>query len=367
MKFPLIVVIVLGLIALCSYTVIRVFKATGLVRSGVTETIALIIVIGLPIILIATMVISSKLYSPLVNFFYIPAATWLPFLLYLFIGAVVLGLLLFANTAWNLNLPMLHLSCLVIIIVSGIITYGIINARQPRITTFEINSPSLSASWSGKTIVLVSDTHLGIVRQSKFMDQVVSHIESANPDVVLIAGDIIDGPVFNYQKGLAPLSRLSEKIPVIFTPGNHEAYNSEPDKFYPVIKNLTTTLIDQKIELHNTNIIGIDYRAQETKEEITHRLRQSGFDKNIPSIVILHDPTNAEVLAEAGVSLVVSGHTHCGQFWPITHIVKSLYKSHTHGVTYHDNGVQITTCGVGTAMPPVRIGTHPEIVVIKVK
>lgn len=156
------------------------------------------------------------------------------------------------------------------------------------------------------------------------MKKVVNKINEQKPDIVLIAGDIIDGPVFDYEKGLAPLKNIVSTFGTVYTPGNHEAYNRKPEKFYPIVRNVTTTLLDSKTEINGTTIVGLDYRSESfdaTKERLAKTADSSAQNGNeesspsAPSIAILHDPRNTDALLDAGISLVVSGHTHCGQFF----------------------------------------------------
>lgn len=356
----------LGMIGLSSYVVFRVGQAIGLLK-GTSALIAIVIMVLLPLSLVITMSIGRSTWNPIIQYFYIPGAVWLPYLLYLFIGSTIVGIAYFISVKYSLRLPVKEIGFGVFLLVNILIAYGLINARNPHVLTYEINSKELSENWRGKKIILVADTHLGIIWREKFMSKVVSLINSENPDIVLLAGDIIDGPKFPYIKGLEPLRNIQSTFGTIFTPGNHEGYNSDPQSFYPVISSLTNSLIDTQVTINNTQIIGLDYKAQESKEQILKRLDLTGFSKEKPSIVLLHDPKNSHYLQDAGVSLVVSGHTHCGQFWPVSAIVKKMYGEYTHGVVEKNGKIHITTCGAGTAMSPVRIGTTPEIVVIKVK
>ena len=356
----------LGLIGLSSYVVFRVGYTIGLLR-GTGATIAIVLMIFLPLSLVLTMLISRTHFHPIIQYFYLPGTVWLPYLLYLFIASVFIGLLYFISIQYSLNIPVKAIGFGMFLVVNILIAYGLWNAQNPRIMTYEINSPALKENWSGKTIVLVADTHLGIIWREKFMSNVVSLINSQNPDLVLMPGDIIDGPLFPYEKGLAPIGNIRASLGVVFTPGNHEGYTSQQKAFYSIISQLTTTLIDQTKNINNTQIIGLDYVAQESREEILARLDMTGFKKEIPSIALIHDPKNSHYLQDAGVSLTVSGHTHCGQFWPVSAIVKKMYGEYTHGVVEKNGNIHITTCGIGTAMSPVRIGTSAEIVVIKIQ
>lgn len=354
------------LIALASMVVLNSGVAFGVIRTLSVKKIVTWVFILMPIVLVLTMMIGARVYSGINTFFYLITVTWLPILLYLCMGALLLYLIHVSALATGHQIAMYPLALGVIFITFGAVAYGIINATTPRIINYTISSPTLAPDWSGKNIILVSDTHLGIVRSHSFMEKVVSAINSARPDLVLIAGDIIDGPVFNYEKGLSPLKNIHSTYGVIYTPGNHEGYNSEPEKFYPIVKSLSTTLIDERTRIGNTDIIGLNYQMQNASATQT-QLTASGFTHGTPTIALLHDPKNARALLDAGVSLVVSGHTHCGQFFPLNLLVKKIYKEYTYGVTTVGDTTAITTCGVGTAMSPLRIGTNPEIVVIHIQ
>ena len=152
---------------------------------------------------------------------------------------------------------------------------------------------------------------------------------------------------------------------IFYTPGNHEAYSRQRESFYKEVVNYTNMLVDKVVVVNGTQIIGLDYKI-ENKAETAKRLEACGYKKEMPSIVIMHDPKNMQALSDAGASLVVSGHTHLGQFFPINFIVRAMYKNFAYGATKTGTTTSVTTCGVGTAMSPVRLGTNPEIVVIKV-
>ncbi|MBP6856229.1 MAG: metallophosphoesterase [Candidatus Pacebacteria bacterium] len=356
----------LGMIGLTSYVVFRVGQTVGLLK-GTGALVAGVLMILLPLFLVLTMALGRSQWSPVTQYFYVPGAVWLPYLLYLFIASVIVGILYFVSIKFSLGIPVKEIALGMFIVVTALIGYGLWNARNPQIITYEIDSAKLAKDWSGKTIVLVADTHLGVVWREKFMSKVVRLINQQKADLVLLPGDIIDGPVFPYEKGLAPLGDINSTFGVVFTPGNHEGYSNDQQKFYSAISNVTTVLIDKTLDINNTHIVGLDYRAQETEEQFLARLKLSGFTDDMPSIVMLHDPKNSHFLQDTGVTLTVSGHTHCGQFWPVSAIVKSMYKEYTHGVVEKNGNFHITTCGAGTAMSPVRIGTTPEIVVIKIK
>lgn len=356
---------VLGIVAIGSYAIFEVLTNLNIVPMGVPTQIIGTFFIAMPIILVITIYLGFSHNNKIITYFYTLSAIWLGILLYLLIFSVIISLSNILFGLIGIEKYLQYFTYLLIVIVVFTVMYGVINANNPKIKTFDIQSDTLRNLWKDKKIILFSDPHLGIIRGKKFMRKVVELINKQNPDIVFIAGDIIDGPVFNYEADLAPLKDLKPSLGIYYTPGNHEGYNSQPDKFFPIIKSLTNTLIDQKVIVNNTQIIGLDYKT-ETNSETRDRLYKSGYEKNMPSIVLLHDPKHTKALVDERVSLVLSGHTHLGQFFPINLIVKSIYGKLAYGVNNFDGCFSATTCGVGTAMTPFRIGTNPEVVILKI-
>ena len=354
-------IVIICIITMMSYVVWYTGVTAGLVtRASFPWVFAFLIIF--PLILIATSIYSRVGYNRIVSVLYTISTLWFPTIIYLFIGSCILAVLSFGS---HINLSVdLHMSALCILgVIVVALVYGVWNANCIRIKKYTINSKELAPNWRDKKIVLFSDVHIGIVRGAQFMEKIVAMINDLKPDLVILAGDVIDGPIFDYKKGLSPLSGIVSKEGIIYTPGNHEEYNREPEKFYPILESLTTMLVDKKIIMHNTQIIGLQY-AHELQEATANRLEGTGFDPNIPSIVILHDPTNTAAVQRAGVSLVVSGHTHNGQFFPSTLLMRSMYKEFAYGKNVKGKTTSITTAGVGTTMPPFRLGANPEIVVL---
>ncbi len=365
MHFGTTLILFVGIMEIASWIILEVARAVGFLPPSSVSILPTILFICMPLVFIFTMAIGMKHYSTFLVIAYTKSVMWLGAFLFFFCGAILLWLLYLIEIFVGIEMPLIVLAWIITLSTIICLSYGIWNASRPRITKRTISSMALSKDWKDKTMVLVSDIHLGLIRQGKFLTKVVNLINAQNPDIVFIAGDIIDGPKFPYENELAPLKNLRAPLGVFYTPGNHEAYNQEPDQWKPLVKAATKMLVDEKMLVNGTQIIGLDY-ASETPSESTAKLLHTGFDKTIPSIVILHDPRHAKALQEAGVSLVLSGHTHRGQFFPMTIIVKLIYKKYTYGQTVYKGNTSITTSGVGTAMTPIRLGTNPEIVVIKI-
>ncbi|MBP6912033.1 MAG: metallophosphoesterase [Candidatus Pacebacteria bacterium] len=366
MKFRLVVLttLYLTIIYLSTFFTVRVVAILELFDSSLLHILTIVGVV-VPIILVITMSVGYRTYNKINTGLYTVSVVWLGLVLYAFMATIVVVILFLLQSFTFIHLPLTAVAQSVYIFSTMCVAYSIVHAHRPKIVSVTVKSEQLYNAWNNKTIVLISDTHIGPVRREKFLALVVKKINSLHPDIVFIAGDIIDGPVFSYEKVLAPLRDLKTTLGVYYTPGNHEGYNSEPEKFYPIIQELTTAIVDQRIIINNTQIVGLDF-CEETATRICDRLEKTGFDTQLPSIALLHDPKHSSTLMKQGVSLVLSGHTHYGQFFPMNLMVRAFYKKFSYGLNYEHGNASITSCGVGTAMMPMRLGTTPEIVVVKI-
>ena len=213
-------------------------------------------------------------------------------------------------------------------------------------------------------MTVVSDLHLGIVRAQSFCKRVVEKINETQPDAVLIVGDVIDGPLFDMKSSLNELSKLNAPHGVYAIPGNHEYYSFEQSLYFEEIKKYTHLLRNEKTTLLGMSLVGLDHVDQESVEHFNARTEDLKIEYP-NSIILLHDPKHAKTLQSKGVFLSLSGHTHKGQFWPFSLVVRALYKKYTYGLVQKEKSTHITTSGAGTALSPVRIGSRAEIVVIE--
>jgi len=264
----------------------------------------------------------------------------------------------------NLKIEIIYNTLFIAVLLSTI--YGIINSRNIKVVRLTIKSEKLSKKWSNKKIIITSDTHIGNINRQKFMKKIVSIINSENPDITFNVGDLIDGAYFPYKKCFEPLSLLKPEMGNYYVEGNHEKYSKDYKTFKLNFPKTLNDLTDKKIILNETQILGLGFRVNESGKDIIERLKSLEYDPNTPSILLVHDPKNIEAISQLGVSLVLSGHTHNGQFFPFTLIIKRLYKKYSNGIAYTNNTASVTSCGVGTSVVPIRIGTTPEIIVLNI-
>ncbi len=259
-----------------------------------------------------------------------------------------------------------------IIIVCFLLTIGFINANNTRITRIEIQTEKNLKNKEKVKIVAVTDIHLGTLIAQKRLKKLTELVNKENPDIILLAGDILDEvqtPIYNENIG-APLKNLKASMGIYAINGNHE-YIGGINRAVKYIESLDIKLLrDTSVEVNEMfEIIGREDRdmqrftgkQRKTKEELIKNLDKSKF-----LILMDHQPYDLQKTADLNIDLQISGHTHHGQLWPINYITDAVYEL-SYGYLTKGKTHFYVSSGFGTWGPPVRIGTIPEIVVITIK
>ena len=306
----------------------------------------------------------------IIRFLYTIFAVLIGFCIFLFF-AVVLGwaIIGLANLAGIALAPKLIAWAMIILAVlySG---YNIWNAFDIRIKNIDVQIKNLPEQWKGKTIVQLSDAHLGNIHGADFMEKVAQMTNAQKPDMIVITGDLFDGMGGDLTPLIKPISSLEVKNGIYFITGNHETYLGL-DKVLEIIGKTKIQYIDDKI-IHDNGlqIIGIaygqDFSTRDIKKIITSNPQ---YDSKMPSVLLYHIPLPSAIQTakELGIGLMLSGHTHVGQLLPFEPITDIIFKGYDYGLHKEGDFTEYTSSGVGTWGPPMRSGSHSEIVVIHLK
>ncbi len=359
LRFSLFLLAALPMMGIAIYAIYTAFTYQNAIGSYYLSL--LIFLILTPIIFIISSIISFKFYNRLNSFFYTLSSIGLPILIYFFISSVILTVLNWILPEYSNLYPLAVYTLITLCFI--LVIYGIINSYIFKLRKITIPASKL-ASLKDKKIILLADSHIGLIHKKNFLKRAINFVNKQNPDIVIFAGDLIDGAKIPFSQFLEPVSLLKAKDGVYYSPGNHEAYSKDTKTLYKVVEDYMQILHDKKTSLGEIDILGLSYDAFEGKDAIINRLYKAEYKIERPTIVINHSPKNNEALLEAGVDLVVSGHTHGGQLWPFTIIAKKLFKGYARGVVKYKDSYSITTVGIGTWGPPLRIATRPEIVEI---
>jgi predicted MPP superfamily phosphohydrolase len=240
--------------------------------------------------------------------------------------------------------------------------YGVVNAAHVRTTRITVKLPNLPPAWRGRVAALVSDMHLGHVRNLRFMRRIVARLNELGPDVVLIAGDMYDGTAANFTALAEPWSALAVPHGALFITGNHEEFTGRGKYLEAVSKAGVRVVNNEKIELDGLQIVGVHYRETTDPGCFRTILRGAAITPDRASVLLVHAPHRLPIAEEAGISFQVCGHTHGGQFPPGSWVASRIYGPYVHGLNRFGRMLVFTNWGAGTWGPPLRVGTHAEIV-----
>lgn len=226
-------------------------------------------------------------------------------------------------------------------------------------------------------LVMVSDLHLGYHNRRNELHRWVDLINREKPDLILIAGDIIDMSMrpLRDEKMFEEFQRLS--APVYACLGNHEYYSGEPEAQRFIYDAGIHLLQDETATVGDLCIIGRDDRTNQRRLPLDKLMQKVSATTQHPSstphhpspkftILLDHQPYHLEKAEQAGIDFQFSGHTHYGQVWPISWITDAIYEcafgSHQRGNTRY-----YISSGLGIWGGKFRIGTRSEYVVMDIK
>ena len=246
-------------------------------------------------------------------------------------------------------------------VVAGLLIYGNIHynnkVRQP------LEVPTAKQLSKPVKVVMLSDLHLGYHNRKAEWQRWVKMINAENPDLILVAGDIIDGYVrpLNDDDMAADFHQL--KAPVVACLGNHE-YITGIDKALDFYQRAGITLLrDSTLTMGDLLIVGRDDRSNRNRKTTEQLL--AGTDRNKFIILLDHQPYNLDESKKNGVDFQLSGHTHEGQVWPISLVVHGMYEDAWGFLQKGDTRYYVSS-GLGIWGGKYRIGTRSEYIVVTI-
>lgn len=262
------------------------------------------------------------------------------------------------------NVQIIGSIAVAVLFVLGI--FGSYLAYSPVVRHLEITVAKKDSELRSMRAVVASDFHLGVLSHKRHLQHFVSLANEAQPDIVLLAGDIVDDdPKWFVQEGMADvMKQLRATYGTYGILGNHEYYGKKIPEFIKEMENANVKiLLDETIRIENAFILtGQEDRTNKERKP----LEDLKSTDNLPWLVMNHTPDDLLTPSKMGVDLHMSGHTHKGQLWPNQFITARVFEL-DYGYKLKEHMHTLVSSGYGFWGPPMRIGSRSELWVVDIK
>jgi len=248
---------------------------------------------------------------------------------------------------------------------------GFASARAlPGTTQLELPLAHLPSALDGFCVVHLSDLHVGPFCRAGRLRAIVDQVNALAPDLVVITGDLADEKPADLSEAIRLLQPLRARHGVLAVTGNHDFFADIDAVLRSAGAGGVRFLRNEKLTVAGAiDVYGIDdppaARIEGTEPPRFEQVAGSEVAQR-PSILLCHQPLDYPRLAQLGVGLVLSGHTHGGQLWPFTWLARRIYR---YSAGHYQLGAShfYVSRGTGTWGPPMRVGAPPEIVRLQLR
>jgi predicted MPP superfamily phosphohydrolase len=292
--------------------------------------------------------------------------TWMGILLLMFVSILAVDLI----TLFGLIMPRIALRLRGVALLVGLALSAIAlfqGLRPPMVEKYEVTLQGLPTGLDGTVLVGLSDLHLGSLIGDGWLKARIRQIKAMNPDMVVFLGDVFEGHGPPAAPLLSTFQELTAPLGVWAVPGNHESHG---DGNMALFQSAGYKLLRNRWAEVGPGLVlaGV--------EDLTHLNRRGmGGDPvaqalegrpPLATILLSHTPWEAEKAAEAGVGLMLCGHTHGGQIWPFGYLVKIRYPLFEG--RYEIGPMTVIVCrGTGTWGPRMRLWLPGEILCVTLR
>ena len=264
----------------------------------------------------------------------------------------------------------------VLAVVAALLVWGHFEAmRVPRVKRVDVAIARLGVGLDGLRVAVITDTHYGPIDRARWSAAVVARVNELGADVVCHVGDIADGTVDMREGQASPLASVRAGSARVYVTGNHE-YFSEAQGWLDYMQRIGWDA------LHNRHVVvarggdrlvvaGVDDATAEASGVDGHGANLDAAladaDRTLPVLLLAHQPKQVAHAVRAGVDLQISGHTHGGQIWPFSFLVR-LDQPVVAGLSRHGETTQLyTSRGTGFWGPPFRVFAPSEITLLTLR
>jgi predicted MPP superfamily phosphohydrolase len=361
--------------SLHAYFFVKIRSALALdTPASLAVLLFLLLMIAAPILI---HILENKNLEPVARSFAFIGYIWMGWLFLFFCAALLLDIyhLLFSTLPgiFTLKAVIPDLSTrlrflLPLGIASLIILYGYFDALTIRLETVTLPSPKIPAGEGRITIAQISDVHLGLMVREKRLEKIVDILRQAEPDLIVSTGDLVDGEICRMEGILALLKELNSPLGKYAVTGNHEFYAGieqavacTEEAGFRVLREDTARIGDHLL------LIGVDDPTRASfqpgwKTRERDLLQQAQPD---PFLLLLKHRPDLDPQTVNLFDLQLSGHTHKGQIFPFSLLVKRVFPRLAGFFKVGIRGHLYVSRGTGTWGPPVRFLASPEITLIE--
>jgi predicted MPP superfamily phosphohydrolase len=257
------------------------------------------------------------------------------------------------------------------IVTLGTIAIGIKQAVSgPRVVKVNIPLDNLPKNFNGFKIVQISDLHIGSTIGNRYISNIIDIANGLKPDLIALTGDIIEGHVQDIKDDVGLLSNLQAQYGRYVITGNHEYYWDAFGWIKQFKKYGLHVLLNEHvaIKIGDEEIIlgGVtDYSTISMPSE--HAFNPAKALANTPpdavKILLAHQPVSYTMAQEARADLMLSGHTHGGQYFPFSLLIR-FFQKYYKGLNKYKNMWIYVNRGTGYWGPPLRTFVPSEITLI---
>lgn len=275
------------------------------------------------------------------------------------------------------------------IILLIVILYIMYENRVFKVTRYTLSSDKLKNLESDIKIVVLADLHNHVY--GKENDTLIKAIEAEEPDIILIAGDLLVAkPKQSMEVSIDLIRRLSVSYPIYYGLGNHEyrikiypeQYGDMYERYIDAIKSEKVHILDNKslkVKIKNTSIT---IHGLEIEREYYKRLVKTEFSDSYVSslignakeeeynILLAHNPQYFEAYAKWGADLTLAGHIHGGlirlpYFGGLASPQVEFFPKYDGGIFHEGKKTMILSRGLGTHTINIRINNRAELISVR--
>lgn len=329
---------------------------------GINDIYLLIIVLLLFLLQVMPMFFEEKKSSAVGRLFSTIFGVWEWFLVMLLIDALLIFII---NMFVAIPTEGVLVSFMIITLI-GI--YAYYNAHTITVKEKTLEFDNLDNEYA---IAHLSDVHFGSVRHEQIIKDLSEKLRELSDvcDLVVISGDLADGSCAVEEDDFIYLKNV--EVPIIFTSGNHDYYPGL-ENVHKACENAGMIILENEgIVFEDLNIYGLSYSFSDISMPSVEELKDFIKEDKI-NIINYHVPNGWTYLSDLGFNLQLSGHTHGGQFYPVTFLGNLVHEGHNMGLfektcANNEKHYLHVTTGVGSMDIPMRWGTKSEIVLLNLK